>query len=144
MNTPAENLNLNISTPSNTIILKGLEGAVNHCLNNLDINYFKLLQIAENNLSNPKSEFAADGIAKVVKLKDIAYDLIVNIKAYSKKLNRSSSLIADRSNQSEKIEEFVLETELLNDMHYNVSKEFFSFINMNFQTKIINIQNIAA
>jgi len=144
MNTPAENLNLNISTPSNTIILKGLEGAVNHCLNNLDINYFKLLQIAENNLSNPKSEFAADGIAKVVKLKDIAYDLIVNIKAYLKKLNRSSSLIADRSNQSEKIEEFVLETELLNDMHYNVSKEFFSFINMNFQTKIINIQNIAA
>ena len=56
----------------NSTILCGLERAVQHSLTQLDINYYKLLQIAENNIQHVKGEYAVDGLAKILKLKAIA------------------------------------------------------------------------
>jgi len=132
------------STTYNTTILCGLERAVNHSLNQLDINYYKLLQIAKNYSQHVKGEHAVDGLAKIIKLKAIAFDLSVDIKCYAIKIKKSSSIVANKDIQTTYIEQLIIETELLNDMLFNVAKKYFSFINNNFEPKVISMQNIAA
>ncbi len=109
----------------NLIVLDGLRGAAFHVIERLGNYSEQLISIYDNNDRVVKKKCFSN-LKKIQKLNEIADELVRAIEAFSLKVKRGTSLVADRSNQQKAIEEFSDEMSVLNEMVYNVGKSVFS------------------
>lgn len=90
----------------------------------------QLLTIERANEGNAKGAEAEDYLKKQNKLAEIATEL----------LGRMIAQIASKTITPEMEEQFTQEVEILNWMHFEVTKTYFSFINQNFEAKVISLR----
>ena len=119
---------------SNDKILIGLEDAVQHALQQIQRGHYQLTQIEENHDTIIIRRATAAFLAKNEKLQRIATELIDNIQTLRTAGAEDSALI----------EQYLIEVELLHDLHFAVARTYVGFIHRYFETRIVRLCPMAA
>ena len=114
--------------------------AVDMSVQKLNKTECKLKQIRGNHINRNICEAADEYLMKNNKLVSIAKELVDRLVS-TEVMFQTNEI---NTPQPKLIEQFRQEIEILDWMHFEVTKEYFSFINKNFETKIIRLAPMAA
>lgn len=117
------------------MISAGLILAVDHSLERLIRSHYQLEQIAKEDTDESIQKEAAKFCKRNTKLIAIAHELIERMQKFSKSDDLDPDLVA----QGEMVAQFKQEIDILDYMHFEIAKNYYSFIHNHYETQVIRL-----